>query len=138
MARTETVTVLFTDLVGSTELAARLGHDAYETLRQTHFETLRRTLAGYNGAEIKTSSDGLMLCFAADAVACGVAMQQATERPGRQAQRPAAINLSSRPGRQAQRPAATNLSSLDSSSHGGAGVPACPICTQAWGDRGLT
>ena len=31
MARTETVTVVFTDLVGSTELANRLGHDAYET-----------------------------------------------------------------------------------------------------------
>ena len=30
MARTETVTVVFTDLVGSTELANRLGHDAYE------------------------------------------------------------------------------------------------------------
>ena len=29
MARTETVTVVFTDLVGSTELASRLGHDAY-------------------------------------------------------------------------------------------------------------
>ena len=33
MARTETVTVVFTDLVGSTELASRLGHDAYEALR---------------------------------------------------------------------------------------------------------
>ena len=33
MARTETVTVVFTDLVGSTELASRLGHDAYEPYR---------------------------------------------------------------------------------------------------------
>ena len=33
MARTETVTVVFTDLVGSTELASRLGHDASEALR---------------------------------------------------------------------------------------------------------
>ena len=33
MARTETVTVVFTDLVSSTELASRLGHDAYQGLR---------------------------------------------------------------------------------------------------------
>lgn len=30
MARTETVTVMFSDLVSSTDLASRLGHDAYE------------------------------------------------------------------------------------------------------------
>ena len=41
MARTETITVVFTDLVGSTELASRLGHDAYEALRQKHFAALR-------------------------------------------------------------------------------------------------
>lgn len=33
MARTETVTIALTDLVGSTELANRLGHDAYEAVR---------------------------------------------------------------------------------------------------------
>jgi tetratricopeptide (TPR) repeat protein len=32
MARTETLTVVFTDLVGSTELMSRLGHDAYEAV----------------------------------------------------------------------------------------------------------
>ena len=41
MARTETVTVLFTDVVGSTELASRLGHDTYEVLRQEHFAAWR-------------------------------------------------------------------------------------------------
>jgi class 3 adenylate cyclase len=34
MIRTETSTIVFTDLVGSTELAVRLGHDAYEALRR--------------------------------------------------------------------------------------------------------
>jgi len=42
MARTETVTVVFTDPVGSTELSSRLGHDAYEALRREHFTALRR------------------------------------------------------------------------------------------------
>ena len=42
MVRTETVTVFFTDLVGSTELATRLGHDAYEALRRDDFIALPR------------------------------------------------------------------------------------------------
>src|SRR5258708_27203143 len=61
MARTETVTVAFTDLVGSTELASRLGHDAYELLRRSHFDALRSAVANQNGSVIKTTGDGLML-----------------------------------------------------------------------------
>src|SRR5258706_16312573 len=78
MAHTETVTVGFTDLVGSTELASRLGHDAYEALRQEHFNALRRAVAKHGGTEVKTTGDGLMLRFdsAASAIACAVAMQQ--------------------------------------------------------------
>jgi len=49
MARTETVTVVFTDLVRSTELASRLGHDAYEALRHDHFAALRAAVAAHNG-----------------------------------------------------------------------------------------
>ena len=80
-ARTETVTVAFTDLVGSTELASRLGHDAYERLRRSHFEGLRSAVANHNGSEIKTTGDGLMLRFTstADAVACAIAMQQSVD-----------------------------------------------------------
>jgi class 3 adenylate cyclase/tetratricopeptide (TPR) repeat protein len=86
MARTETVTVVFTDVVGSTELASRLGHDAYESLRRSHFEALRSAVAKHNGTEIKTTGDGLMLRFgsAADAVACAIAMQQAVNAYSRQ------------------------------------------------------
>jgi class 3 adenylate cyclase len=47
MARTETVTVVFADLVGSTELASRLGHDAYEVLRHEHFNVLRTAVVKY-------------------------------------------------------------------------------------------
>lgn len=38
---TQTMTVLFTDLVGSTELSSRLGPEGTEALRQTHFSRLR-------------------------------------------------------------------------------------------------
>lgn len=86
MARTETVTVAFTDLVGSTELASRLGHDAYELLRHSHFDGLRLAATNHNGSEIKTTGDGLMLRFssAADAVACAIAIQQSAAIPSRQ------------------------------------------------------
>lgn len=86
MARTETVTVAFTDLVGSTELASRIGHDAYELLRHSHFERLRLAVANHNGSEIKTTGDGLMLHFTstADAVACAIAMQQSAGISSRQ------------------------------------------------------
>lgn len=86
MVRTETVTVAFTDVVGSTELASRLGHDTYESLRRSHFEALRSAVAKHNGSEIKTTGDGLMVRFtsAADAVSCAIAMQQATDAGSRQ------------------------------------------------------
>src|SRR5882724_1658776 len=85
MARTETVTVVFTDLVGSTELANRLGHDAYEALRHEHFTALRTAVGAHNGTEVKTTGDGLMFSFAsaADAVACAVALQQAADAHAR-------------------------------------------------------
>ena len=38
---TRTVTVLFTDVVGSTDLMARLGPSAAETLRARHFSSIR-------------------------------------------------------------------------------------------------
>jgi len=81
MARTETVTVVFTDLVGSTELASRIGHDAYEELRTAHFGALRSAAIKHNGIEIKSTGDGLMLSFgsAADAIACAIAIQQAAD-----------------------------------------------------------
>jgi len=59
MARTETVTVVFTDPVGSTELSSRLGHDAYEALRREHFTALRCAVTKHNGSEVKTTGDGL-------------------------------------------------------------------------------
>jgi class 3 adenylate cyclase len=57
MPRTETVTVVVTDLVGSTELASRLGHDAYEALRQQHFAALRAAVTKHGGTEVKTETN---------------------------------------------------------------------------------
>jgi DNA-binding SARP family transcriptional activator/tetratricopeptide (TPR) repeat protein len=72
-------TFLFTDLVGSTELLARLGDDAAEELRRTHFALLRRTVAEAGGQEVKSLGDGLMVTFASPlaALGCAVAIQRA-------------------------------------------------------------
>lgn len=75
---TGTVTLLFTDLVGSTELLARLGEDAAERLRGEHFAILRAAASDHGGREVKSLGDGLMVAFASalGAVACAIAMQQ--------------------------------------------------------------
>ena len=77
--RSGTVTILFTDLVGSTELMQRLGDDQAEDLRRVHFGLLRDSVAAHGGREVKTIGDSFMVAFdsAVDAVACAVAMQQA-------------------------------------------------------------
>ena len=76
---TVTVTVLFTDLVGSTELLSRLGEDAADGLRREHFGLLRAAVADAGGEEIKNLGDGLMATFegVGAGLACAVAMQQA-------------------------------------------------------------
>jgi class 3 adenylate cyclase/DNA-binding CsgD family transcriptional regulator len=73
------VALLFTDLVGSTELLDRLGDDAAEELRRAHFALLRQALAETDGEEVKNLGDGLMVAFpsAIQAVQCAVAMQRA-------------------------------------------------------------
>jgi Tol biopolymer transport system component/class 3 adenylate cyclase len=77
--RSGTVTILFTDLVGSTELMQRLGDDRAEDLRRVHFQLLRDAVSAHGGREVKTIGDSFMVAFdsAVDAVGCAVAMQQA-------------------------------------------------------------
>jgi class 3 adenylate cyclase/tetratricopeptide (TPR) repeat protein len=81
----ELVAILFTDLVGSTELATRHGDSAADALRRDHFSALREALASTGGTEIKTIGDALMASFAgaSDALAGAVAMQRAVERHNR-------------------------------------------------------
>jgi class 3 adenylate cyclase len=62
------VALLFTDLVGSTELLARLGDDAAEDLRRVHFGLLRSAIDTNDGREVKTLGDGLMAAFSLEAL----------------------------------------------------------------------
>jgi class 3 adenylate cyclase len=56
-------TVLFTDLVGSTELAARLGDTAWRDLLARHHAIVRRQLAQFQGRELDTAGDGFFATF---------------------------------------------------------------------------
>jgi class 3 adenylate cyclase len=56
-------TVLFTDIVGSTELASRLGDSAWRDLLQRHHAVVRRELARFQGRELDTAGDGFFAAF---------------------------------------------------------------------------
>ncbi len=95
MASTQTVTVLFTDIVGSTELSARLGPDDADRVRQSHFSLLRQAVAAGNGTEVKNLGDGIMAVFPSPsaAVACAVAVQQAVEQDNRRSSEPLGVRV---------------------------------------------
>jgi class 3 adenylate cyclase len=80
------VTLLFTDVVGSTALAARLGNTRWRELLSRHFEAARGELERYRGREVDTTGDGLLATFAAPAPAlhCALAILAAARAEGLQ------------------------------------------------------
>ena len=56
-------TVLFTDIVGSTERAAELGDRRWRELLEAHNAAVRRDLARYGGREVDTAGDGFLATF---------------------------------------------------------------------------
>jgi class 3 adenylate cyclase len=65
-------TVLFTDIVGSTERAAALGDRAWSIELEGHRERVRRAIMGHRGREIDNAGDGFLATFdgPARAVTC--------------------------------------------------------------------
>ncbi len=77
------VTLLFTDVVGSTALKQRLGDKAGLELLQRHHELLRNALSKFSGAhEIKTAGDSFFISFRTPsaAVSFALALQSALRR----------------------------------------------------------
>jgi len=66
-------TVLFTDIVGSTDLAATLGDRRWRELIDRHHQAVRSELARWRGREIKTTGDGFLATFTSPAAAIGCA-----------------------------------------------------------------
>ena len=70
------VTVLFTDIVGSTEIAAELGDRRWRDLVRRHHAIVRRELKRFRGRELDTAGDGFFARFdrPADAIRCACAI----------------------------------------------------------------
>ena len=66
------LTVLFTDIVGSTARAAELGDRRWQKVIDRHNALLRAEVARFNGREIGTAGDGFLAVFStpAEAIAC--------------------------------------------------------------------
>jgi class 3 adenylate cyclase len=71
-------TVLFTDLVSSTELTQRLGDEASQTMLRKHDAIVRTALGRHGGREVKHTGDGIMGSFssAVAAVRAGLEIQE--------------------------------------------------------------
>jgi class 3 adenylate cyclase/tetratricopeptide (TPR) repeat protein len=83
----ETVTVMFTDLLGSTELSSRVGPEVADVLRSEHLGLLSEAIAEHGGRQVKNLGDGVMAVFpsASAAVDGAVALQQRFQRRNRRA-----------------------------------------------------
>src|SRR6185436_4228876 len=75
---TGTRSVLFTDIVGSTNMTQRLGDEAAMTMIDLHDGIVRGAVMSQSGREVKHTGDGIMAAFssAASAVRCGIKVQQ--------------------------------------------------------------
>ena len=88
VSSTVAVTLVFTDLVGSTAIGTSLHPDETERLRQTHFAIISKAVVATGGNEVKNLGDGLMVAFSSPsrALACAIAMQQGIDRHNRRAE----------------------------------------------------
>jgi class 3 adenylate cyclase len=77
-------TVLFTDIVGSTEMAATLGDRAWKELLSDHHALVRRHLATFRATERGTAGDGFMASFdgPARAIRCAQAVVESVRSLG--------------------------------------------------------
>ncbi|MEE8346246.1 MAG: adenylate/guanylate cyclase domain-containing protein [Dehalococcoidia bacterium] len=89
------VTILFTDMEGSTALTQRLGDAGAQELLRTHNSIVRDALKAQDGAEIKHTGDGIMASFAtaSKALACATAIQAALAERNEAAEEPINVRI---------------------------------------------
>jgi class 3 adenylate cyclase/tetratricopeptide (TPR) repeat protein len=80
-----TVTVLFTDVEGFTDLTTRRGDEAAQGILRAQRELVRQQVERHSGHEVKSLGDGFMVAFASArrAVACAAGIQRALEKHNR-------------------------------------------------------
>ena len=77
-------TILFTDLVGSTEKARSLGDAAWASLAASHEDSVRRELVRFSGEEVDTAGDGFLAVFdgPARSIRCALAIRESLRALG--------------------------------------------------------
>ena len=90
-----TVTILFTDIEGSTPLTQRLGDAKARELLREHERMVREALTAHSGSEVKTMGDGFMASFssATKALECAIAMQRAFAEHNESADEPIQVRV---------------------------------------------
>jgi class 3 adenylate cyclase len=89
------VTILFTDVEGSTALTQRLGDAKARELLREHERIVREALKAHGGSEVKTMGDGFMTSFSSvtKALECAIAMQRAFAERNESAEEPIRVRI---------------------------------------------
>jgi len=98
-------TILFTDIVGSTELTQRLGDRAAMDIVDLHDRLVREALGRTRGREVKHTGDGLMSVFvsADDAIHCALAVHAALREAAHHTVEPVRIRVGAAAGEPIER-----------------------------------
>jgi class 3 adenylate cyclase len=90
-----TVTILFSDIEGSTEMTERLGDKRWMELLREHNAIVRDKLKAHGGFEVKSEGDGFMLAFqsARRAIECAIAIQEALAQRNQSAGEPIRVRM---------------------------------------------
>ena len=91
-----TRTVLFTDIVGSTDMTQRLGDELSLVMLQVHDRIVRAALTAASGREVKHTGDGIMAVFvsAASAIRCGIEVQrELSQHHGERSDQPLRVRI---------------------------------------------
>ncbi len=77
-------TIMFTDIVGSTERAVKMGDRRWRDLLDTHNDLLRQEIARFRGREVQSTGDGFLATFdgPARAIHCACAIRDLVKRLG--------------------------------------------------------
>lgn len=84
ISETRVLTLMFTDIVGSTEMAMAKGDLRFADLLEVHHAAVRGELARYHGEEVRTAGDGFVASFdgPARAIRCALAITKALDAAG--------------------------------------------------------
>ena len=90
-----TVTILFSDIEGSTAMTERLGDQRWLELLREHNAIVREQVAAHEGFEVKSEGDGFMLAFqsARRALECAAAIQRAFAQRNESAEEPIQVRI---------------------------------------------